>query len=149
MWSFPARVGLCTRTAAGQRRIGIPTLRTSSKFKFKAQLWFISGQLAFKCCAESCATNFCRDLHLREYPQYEYHWHDDPVPWALELHRKHQQDALRLTWVGLVAGSDGSVDVPSEKMGAGYVIGDAGPVGGRHASIRAEAASPVNLSSVM
>ena len=55
----------------------------------------------------------------------DFHWHVDPVPLALKLHRKHQQDALRFSWVGLVAGTDGSVDIPSEKMGAGYVVGDA------------------------
>jgi ribonuclease HI len=125
----------------------------SYPMSFKAQLWFTSGQLALQHRADSCAANLRQDLHRWERPQYDFHWHADPVPLALELHRKHQQDALRLTWVGLVAGTDGSVDLSLEQMGAGYVIGDApiplrafsAPVGGPLASIRAEAASLLKL----
>jgi hypothetical protein len=103
--------------------------------------------------AESCAAKFRLDLLRWERPQYDFHWHDDPVPLTLELHRKHQYDALLFHWVGLVAGTDGCVDIPSEKMGAGYVVGDkhiplrvlAAPVGGPLASIRAEAASLLKL----
>ena len=87
----------------------------------KAQLWFISGQLSLQHNAESCAAKFRLGFHRWESPQYDFHWHDDPVPLALELHCKHQQDTLLFSWVGLVAGTDGSVDIPLEKMGAGYV----------------------------
>ena len=53
----------------------------------------------------------------------------------------------------MVAGTDGSVDESSETMGAGYAIGDAplpirvlsAPVGGPLASVRAEAASLLQL----
>ena len=53
-----------------------------------------------------------------------FQWHADPVPLPLALYSKHQQDALRANWEGLVAGPDGSVDERSECMGAGYAIGD-------------------------
>ena len=120
---------------------------------FKAQLSFISGLLSLQRKAESCAAKFRLEIHWWKSPQYDFHWHDDPVPLALELHRKHQQDALRFGWVALVAGTDGSVDIPLEKMGAGYVVGDAhiplrvlaAPVGGPLASLRAEVASLLKL----
>jgi hypothetical protein len=35
----------------------------------------------------------------------------------LLVHRNHQQDAARLSWEGLVAGTDGSVDERTECMG--------------------------------
>jgi ribonuclease HI len=71
----------------------------------------------------------------------------------LLVHRNHQQDAARLSWEGLVAGTDGSVDERTECMGAGYVVGgDVLPlltlssrVGGPLASVRAEAASLLQL----
>ena len=58
-----------------------------------------------------------------ERHQYDFHWHDEPVPPPLTIYRTHQQDAMKATWVGLVAGTDGSVDKRSERMGAGYAIG--------------------------
>jgi len=85
--------------------------------------------------------------------RYAFHWSVDPVPPRLLLHRQNQQDALRHNWDGLVAGTDGSVDLRAERMGAGYVLG-AGPdpiaiyfarVGGPLASARAEAASLLQL----
>ena len=71
----------------------------------------------------------------------------------LLVHRNHQQDAARLSWEGLVAGTDGSVDERTECMGAGYAVGgDVIPlmalslrVGGPLASVRAEAASLLHL----
>ena len=50
---------------------------------------------------------------------------------------------MKATWEGLVAGTDGSVDERSERMGAAYAIGDepipirvfSAPVGGPLASI--------------
>jgi ribonuclease HI len=70
-------------------------------------------------------------------------------PPGLLIYRKHQQDALRHSWDGLFAGTEGSVDERTEVMGAGYVLGaDPLPiisffarVGGPLASARAEAAS--------
>ncbi len=72
------------------------------------------------------------------------------------VHCNHQQDAILLSWEGMVAGTDGSVDERTECMGAGYVVGDAvAPlmtlslrVGGPLASVRAEAAKqPVCFNS--
>jgi hypothetical protein len=66
----------------------------------------------------------------------------------LQYYRQHQQDALRYTWEGLIAGTDWSVDEKTERMGAGYLVG-VGPnptmtlsirVGGPLATTRAEAA---------
>lgn len=85
--------------------------------------------------------------------RYAFHWSVDPVPPRLLLHRQNQQDALRHTWDGLVAGTDGSVDERTERMGAAYVLGaDPDPiaiffarVGGPLASSRAEAASLLQI----
>ena len=94
-----------------------------------------------------------RHLDRGGYHQYAFHWSADPVPPRLLLHRLHQQDALRHSWDGLVAGTDGSVDESTEQMGGAYVLG-AGPdptmvfsarVGGPLASARAEAASLLQL----
>jgi hypothetical protein len=60
---------------------------------------------------------------------------------------------MRANWEGLVAGTDDSVDESSERMGAGYAIGDghipirafSAPVGGPLASIRPEAASLLQI----
>jgi len=60
---------------------------------------------------------------------------------------------MRANWEGLVAGTDGSVDESSERMGAGYAIGDghipirafSAPVGGPLASILPEAASLLQI----
>ncbi len=74
-------------------------------------------------------------------------------PPRLLIHREHQQDALRHSWDGLVAGTDGSVEKHTEVMVAGYVLGaDPLPiisfiarVGGPLASARAEEASLLQL----
>ena len=91
--------------------------------------------------------------HLDRRDCYAFHWSEGPVPPRLLLHRQHQQDALRHDWDGMVAGTDGSVDERTERMGAGYVLGaDPVPimtfcarVGGPLASARAEAASLLQL----
>jgi hypothetical protein len=99
------------------------------------------------------ASKLRQHLNRWESRQYDFHWHEDPVPPPLVLYRKYQQDAIRATWQGLVAGTDGSVDLRSERMGAGYAIGDgpipirafSAPVGGPLASIRPEAASLLQI----
>ncbi len=75
------------------------------------------------------------------------------LPPYLLLYQQHQQDAQRHCWDRLVAGTDGSVDERSERMGAGYVLGDQtdpiltfhARVGGPLATTRAEAASILKL----
>ena len=103
---------------------------------FKTQLWHFSGPRTL----EHHMATFANEL--RQHPdrwkrhQYDFHWHDDPP--ALVLYRGHQEDAMRADWEGLVAGIDGNVDESSERMGAGYAIGDghipirafSAPVGG-------------------
>ncbi len=96
-----------------------------------------------------------QQLDCGGHRRYAFHWNEDPVPPRLLIHRRrqHQQDALRHGWDGLVAGTDGSIDVRTERMGAGYVLGaDPEPVmtfcarvGGPLASARAEAASLLQL----
>jgi hypothetical protein len=62
-------------------------------------------------------------LDCEGYHRCAFHWGEDPTsPWLL-IHRPHQQDALRHSWDGLVAGTDGSVDERNEVMSAGYVLG--------------------------
>ena len=96
-----------------------------------------------------------QQLERGGHHQYAFHWNETPVPpqARLSIHRRHQQDALRHGWSGLVAGTDGSVDVRAERMGAGYVVGvDPVPdmvfsarVGGPLSTARAEAASLLQL----
>ncbi len=91
-------------------------------------------------------------LDCEGFHQYAFHRSEDPTP-RLLVHRQHQEDALRHSWDGLVAGTDGSVDEHTEVMGAGYVLGaDPLPiifffarVGGPLASARAEAAGLLQL----
>ena len=85
--------------------------------------------------------------------RYAFHWEHHQAPLLLLVHRNHQQDAGRLRWEGLVAGTDGSVDERTECMGAGYAVGDdvillmilSSRVGGPLASVRAEAANLLQL----
>jgi hypothetical protein len=55
--------------------------------------------------------------------RFAFHWYEGSPPPRLLLYRQHQQDALRHSWDGLIAGTDGSVDERAERMGAGYVLG--------------------------
>jgi hypothetical protein len=52
---------------------------------------------------------------------YDFHGYDGPHANLLQWYHEHQQDALRLTWAGITAGTDGGVDWKNERMGAGYV----------------------------
>ncbi len=64
-----------------------------------------------------------------ERHQYDFFWHDNPVPPALILYRCHQQDTTKANWNGPVAGTNGRIDERTERtmMGAGYAMGD-GPI---------------------
>jgi hypothetical protein len=86
--------------------------------------------------------------------RFVFHWYEGNPPPRLLLYRQHQQDAaLRHSWDGRIAGTDGSVDERAERMGAGYVLGiELEPililstrVEGPLASARAEAASLLQL----
>ncbi len=88
------------------------------------------------------ASKLRQHLNRWQSPQYDFHWHDDPVPPPLVLYRKYHQDVIMMqaTWEGLVVRTraDGSVDLLSERMGAGYAMADglipilalSAPVGG-------------------
>ena len=88
-----------------------------------------------------------------EARRYDFHWRDGPLPEPLRLHQEHQQDALRHSWTGLIAGTDGGVKWRDERMSAGYVVGaDPVPVevlavrvGGPLSTLRAEAAGLLQL----
>ncbi len=68
---------------------------------------------------------------------------------ALNLCRRHQQDALQYTFQGLVGGTDGSPNLRTEQLGAGFAIGSerqplltfSVPVRGPYFPLRAEAVS--------
>ena len=85
--------------------------------------------------------------------RYDFHWYDGPHASLLQWYQEHQQDALRLTWAGIIAGTDGGVDWKNERMGAGYVTGTAletetsfsACVGGPLSTLRAEGASLLQL----
>ena len=87
--------------------------------------------------------------------RYDFYKHPEPLPIRLCLYRKHQQDRLQFEWSGFVAGTDGSVQYKTERMGAGLVVTE-GPgerivmvlsaaVGGPLASLRPEATSLLHL----
>ncbi len=58
--------------------------------------------------------------------RYDFHWYDGPRHAnLLQWYQEHQQDALRLTWAGITAGTEGGVDWKNERRGAGYVTGTA------------------------
>ncbi len=85
--------------------------------------------------------------------RYDFHWYDGPHARLLQWYQEHQQDALRLTWTGIIVGTDGSVDWKNERMGAGYATGTArepetsfsASVGGPLSTLRAEGASLLQL----
>ena len=59
--------------------------------------------------------------------RYDFRWCDGPHARLLQWYQENQnqQDALRLTWAGIIAGADGDVNWKNERMGAGYVTGTA------------------------
>ena len=61
-------------------------------------------------------------IEKRDNLRCAFHWGQHQVSPLLLVHQNHQQDAARMRWEGLVAGTDGSVDERTECMGAGYVV---------------------------
>ena len=119
-----------------------------------AQLWQLRSQATMQQQdPELLPATVQQLLNCDETQRYAFHWYDGEAPPTLLLYQKHQQDALRHSWDGLIAGTDGSVDERTERMGAGYVLGaDPAPtltffarVGGPLATTRAEAASLLQL----
>ena len=88
-------------------------------------------------CPEAVQQHLSQVEHLR----YAFHWQEGPIPPRLLLQRQHQQDALRYGWEGLIAGTDGSIDEQTERMGAGYVGTDPEPIMTFHARVGAPLAS--------
>ena len=118
------------------------------------QLWQLRSQITMRQQdPELLPTTVQQHLNCDKTQRYAFHWYDGEAPPNLLLYQKHQQDALRHSWDGLIAGTDGSVDERTERMGAGYVLGaDPAPtltffarVGGPLATTRAEAASLLQL----
>ena len=122
--------------------------------RYATQLWRLGTCPASQGCnLEQTPAVVQQHLDCSGHRQYAFHWSMGPTPPRLLHYRLNQQDALRHSWDGLVAGTDGSVDVRTEQMGAAYVLGtDPDPimfffarVGGPLASARAEAASLLQL----
>ena len=88
-----------------------------------------------------------------EVSRFDFHWYDGLSTKLLQWYQENQQDALRLSWSGIVTGTDGSVDWKKERMGSGYVTGTeqepessfSACVGGPLSTLRAEAASLLQL----
>ena len=120
---------------------------------FKTQLWHASKPAPLDPRVATATSELRQHRNRWERHQYDFHWHDEPVPPPLTIYRTHQQDAMKATWVGLVAGNDSSVEKLLERMGAGYAIGAqpvplrvfSAPVGAPLASIRPEAASLLQI----
>jgi hypothetical protein len=82
-----------------------------------------------------------------ETKRYDFHYFNGEAPPALRSHWENQQDAIRHTWKGHIAGTDGGVQWKEQRLSAGYVLGsDRTPeavlavrVGGLLSSLRAEA----------
>ncbi len=89
----------------------------------------------------------------RETKRYDFHYFNGESPPALGLHWENQQDAIRHTWKGHIAGTDGGVQWKEQRMTAGYVLGsDRTPetvlavrVGGPLSSLRAKAVALYQL----
>ena len=120
----------------------------SSPARYGAQVWLlgspstVSGELLRPSALQQALGDW-------KTPRYDFHWRQGPLPRALQLYRSHQQDAVQYTWLGWVAGTDGSVDYRQERMGAGFAVGLepalllelSAPVGGPLSTLRSEAAS--------
>ncbi len=89
---------------AGKKLNGTPSQHT-----FKTQLWHTPGSPTLKHHMATSESKLRQHLNLWESPQHGFHWHEDPVPPPLVLYMKYQQDAMRATWEGLVAGTKASV----------------------------------------
>ena len=121
---------------------------------YATQLWRLAAHPALRADqAEPSPASVRQSMEGKGHLRFSFHWREDPVPLPLQLYRLNQQDAKQYSWEGLVAGTDGSVDLRSERMGAGYVVGTAPVplmtlsvrVGGPLATTRAEAASLLQL----
>ena len=118
------------------------------------QLWHLSNPPASDRQRDvPCPETVRHRMEGRGHYRFSFHWCEHAVPARLQYYRQHQQDALRFSWDGMIAGTDGSVDEKTESMGAGYVVGaDPTPhmtlsirVGGPLSTTRAEAASLLQL----
>ena len=118
------------------------------------QLWHLSSPSAsYRRPVEPRPETVRHRMEGRGHYRFSFHWCEHAVPARLQYYRQHQQDALRYSWDGVIAGTDGSVDEKTESMGAGYVVGvDPIPhmtlsvrVGGPLSTTRAEAASLLRL----
>ena len=116
---------------------------------FATQIWQVDPKFA----NGTAPLNIPSLLGSWEGRRYDFHWSQEATPTALRLHQENQQDALRHTWDGHVAGTDGGVQWQNARMGAGFAVGaDPVPaavlavrVGGPLSSLRAEAAGLLQL----
>ena len=116
---------------------------------YPAQIWLLDPRVSgFSTSAHSSVLT---STTLGDWSgrRYDFHQDGEQIPEALFLYRKHQQDALQYTFQGLVCATDGSANIRTEEMGAGFAIGHgrdplltfSAPVGGVYSPLRAEAVS--------
>ena len=120
-----------------------------------AQVWIVGGHVDVDQGRAQLADLSLAALGDWTGRRYDFHWCIDRVPRALKLYREHQQDARQYTFQGLIGGTDGSANIRTDRMGAGFALGRQkeplmtyyASVGGPLASLRAEAASLFQLLS--
>ena len=113
------------------------------------QIWKVEPAFA----ADTIHLNIPPLLGSWDGRRYDFHWCHEKTPATLRLHQENQQDALRHTWDGHIAGTDGGVQWKNQRMGAGFAVGTdkvtaavlAVRVGGPLSSLRAEAAGLLQL----
>ena len=114
-----------------------------------AQIWLVDGRILPPNDSTHASIVFSASLGDWTGRRYDFHWCTGTASTALNLYRRHQQDALQYTFQGLVGGTDGSANLRTEQMGAGFAIGRerqplltfSAPVGGPYSPLRAEAVS--------
>ena len=69
------------------------------------QIWKVEPAFA----ADTIHLNIPPLLGSWDGRRYDFHWCHEKTPATLRLHQENQQDALRHTWDGHIAGTDGGV----------------------------------------
>jgi hypothetical protein len=88
--------------------------------RYATQLWRLKTTSALRPQPEVCLAEMKRRMGVRG--QCGYSLRGAPPP-RLQYYRQHQQDALRYSWDGLIAGNNRSFDEETERIGGGYVVG--------------------------
>jgi hypothetical protein len=122
MLNYQKRAWSCTNQIAGKQLHG--TLNTEHS-RYSAQLWRLHSHPTMQQQGPELLPNWT--LNMCSSFSIVLKLNDMPSTGTREcllVTFFYQQDAQRHCWDGIVAGTDGSVDERSERMGAGYVLGD-------------------------